>query len=311
MKPKPLFVAPLLVTCVMLAGCGKEKRPTPTDEAVAAQQAQGDPAAPPPVQGPLPIQNPAAPAAPLKFPDSVSIKLEGIPQPSGGPGWVGSAVLAAIVAGIASLIGIVISAQKRQEVESRLQDEKYEVESRLQDEKNEGDRRLQKMEDQAKQKLAQSEQNHRAQLQKMEDQAKKELAETEQYFQAWMKAKDHEHGRASQEAALGREDQRIRIERNRLRQTTNASEIEIQVSAVKLAREHGVQLANLINMFFDKLTSTNAAHRKLALYAISGVVADDVVDLEKYLAEAFDAPKSDPGCGASAGPLAQPADHSP
>jgi hypothetical protein len=66
-----------------------------------------------------------------------------------------------------------------------------------------------------------------------------------------------------------------------------------------LAREHGVQFANLINTFFDKLSSTNAAQRQLALSAIAGFV--EVDELERFLAERFDPPKSNLKDGSDSG----------
>lgn len=247
---------------------------------VGAQQTTNSPDASPPAQAPIPTQNQRAPSYPpvsLSIPGSFSLKLEGIPQPSGGPGWFGSVFLAAIATGIASLIGIVVSADKRQKIESELQAAKLASDLRLQE-------------------MAEA---HRKQLQDLEDQAKDQLAEKERMFQAALRTRDHEHQRSSQVASLGREDRRIEIERDRLRQTTDASEIDIEVSAVRLAREHGVQFANLINTFFDKLSSANVAHRELALLAISGFV--EVDGLEKFLTEKFETAKSNNGdCSDSA-----------
>ena len=95
--------------------------------------------------------------------------------------------------------------------------------------------------------------------------------------------------RRSHDASLSREDQRIALEAKRLRDTTDASQIEIEVNAVRLAREHGAQFAGLISTFFDKLTSPNSAHRELALMAISGFIETD--ELKAILDKMFDPPK--------------------
>ncbi len=189
----------------------------------------------------------------VTLPDKLSVKLDGLPQPSTGPGWFGSAVLAALFTGLASLIGIVVAADKRQRLESD---------------------------------LLQARHAHEIALQAARDDAAERLAAKERQLQAALKATEQDLQQSHQFATLGREDQRIELERERLRRTTDASEIEIEVSAVKLAREHGTLFANLMHTFFDRLSSPNAAHRELAIMALSDFV--EAEQLRTFLAKLFD-----------------------
>jgi hypothetical protein len=61
---------------------------------------------------------------------------------------------------------------------------------------------------------------------------------------------------------------------------------------VRLARERGAQLANLIHTFFDELTSPNSAHRELALLAMSEFI--DTNELKAFLDQSFEPPKIPP-----------------
>ena len=193
----------------------------------------------------------------VTLPDKLSVKLDGLPQPSTGPGWFGSAVLAALFTGIASLIGIVVAADKRQQLESD---------------------------------LLQARNAHELALQAAKDDAAERLAAKDRLLQAALKVTEQDLQQSQQFATLGREDQRIELEKERLRRTTDASEIEIEVSAVKLAREHSSMFANLMHTFFDRLSSPNAAHRELAILALSEFVEEE--QLRTFLAKLFDSPEA-------------------
>ncbi|WP_076999680.1 hypothetical protein [Variovorax sp. KK3] len=246
----------------------------------AAAQDQAAPAPAPPIASPASAPTAgvsgAAPAAMsggapivVTLPDRVSIKIDGMPQPSTGPGWFTSAVLAALVTAIASLIGIIVAANKRRDVESELQNTKLGHEL----------------------SLHQARQQHELVLQQVKDDAADALAAKDRQLQAMQKARDQDIQETHQFATLSREDQRIELERERLRRTTGASDIDIEVSAVKLAREHGSTVANLVHTFFDRLSSPNLAQRELAILALSEFVGAE--ELRALLAELFDSPQGD------------------
>lgn len=271
----------ILAGAVLLCAAAPAYSQGTSPNSVSTSAAQTPATAPAPAARPAPLAG--CPPVSLSMPNALSVKLDGLPAPSGGPGWFGSAVLAAIATAIASLIGIVVSADKRRSVEMELLHVKHQHELALQ-------------------KLAEE---HKTALQLAAEAASRELAELDRKFQAAMKTREREHQKSSQEATLGREDQRIALERERLRSTTNASEIDIQVQATRLAREHGLQFANMVNMFFDKLSSADPAHRQLAVLAMSAFV--DVDEFEKFLNEKFNPPAPDAqardGATAPAGPV--------
>lgn len=86
-----------------------------------------------------------------------------------------------------------------------------------------------------------------------------------------------EHEQSTQNNILSREDQKIETERRRLKQQTDASDLEIEIAATRMVREHEAEAAKLIHLFFDRLTSEQAIHRELALQALSGSVDVDAI----------------------------------
>ena len=184
------------------------------------------------------------PAQLLQVPKSIEIKLTGIPEPSGGPGWMGSAVIGAILAALASIATTVVAADKRTTLESALQQNKH---------------------------------SHETELAELSHAHTEELRERDQKFEVELKRVELEHQRSAQHASLTREDQKIATERQRLRQQTDASDLEIEVAIARLARERDAEVARLVHLFFDHLTSDNAVHRELALGALSEFVDAEAV----------------------------------
>jgi hypothetical protein len=229
--------------------------------------------------GPSPTQPSSAPSsppqsapvtsfvAPATIPNNITVNLTGLPKP-GGPGWIGSVVIAAILTGIASLIAAVINTNLKAEKDAELQNARQQFEKALASE------RLQ----------------HEKDLQNLKLGHEKALADKREEYESARKILDLESQQSHQEASLTREDRRIDIERARLGQMDGASQIEIEVEAIKLAREHGMQCATLIHTFFEKLTSSDNTHRELALMAIASFV--DTQDLETFLQKKFEPPKS-------------------
>jgi hypothetical protein len=186
-----------------------------------------------------------------------------------------------MLTGIASVVGILLGGKQRQALEFELQLEKAKHESEMRDKEEEG-----------RTKLVELQQQHDSQMREREQKAKEELADKEREFQGVMKALDRQRLADSEAASLSRQDRHILLEKARLQQTTDASQLEIEVTAIRLAREQGVQFANLVHVFFERLTSPNAGHRKLALFALQDFF-EDSEDFERFLTEKFAAKPTD------------------
>ena len=107
------------------------------------------------------------------------------------------------------------------------------------------------------------------------------MKKQEQTFQREVKRMEYQQQRSSQHASLSREDQKIETERRRLKQHTDASDLEIEIAVARLEREHEAEVAKLIHLYFENLTSDREVHRELALQALGEFV--DVNSLRKLL----------------------------
>ena len=184
----------------------------------------------------------------LQMPKQLEVKIAGLPEPSSGPGWMGSLVIGAILSALSAIWTTIHAADRRSQLETALQ---------------------------------QSRELHAVELANMARRHEDATKEQEQTFQREIRRIEHEHQKSSQHASLSREDQRIDTERRRLQETTNASALEIEVAVARLGREHEAEVAKLIHLYFEKLTSEQDVHRELALQALSEFV--DVKSLRKLL----------------------------
>ena len=165
-------------------------------------------------------------------PQQYEIKMSGLPAPGGGPGWLGSAVIAAVVAGIASLLSSIktasISAEARQALETQLQAERL-----------------------------------------AHERVMKTRAEE---FQIELDRVTREHQTESQEASLSREDQKIGNEVARLRQAALTSDLDLELAASRLVRDRESEAAKLIHTYLPQLTGESDRDRELALFALRDYV---------------------------------------
>ncbi|MBJ7311522.1 hypothetical protein ACFOLJ_12080 [Rugamonas sp. CCM 8940] len=198
-----------------------------------------------PVQAQAPAAQPAPARPALPPPQTYEIKLSGMPAaaPAGGPGWTGSIIIGALLAGVASIITTLMGLEKRAQLETQLQSDRH-----LHEEK-----------------LREAEELHKSELARQERDANELLQATEQQFQ-----------RANQHNMLSREDQKIQAELERLRLSASTSGVELELAAIRLVRERELEAAKLIHLFFDKLTSTNETERDLALLALGDSVDADL-----------------------------------
>jgi hypothetical protein len=157
-------------------------------------------------------------------------------------------VFAALLTAIGTVVVTVITARKRNELERELAETKTELER---------------------------------QLAEMKAGLERELAEETRYLD-WAKqeagfAQADKTTRASQEHDLSLETIRIDHERRRLRQQTNASELEIELAATRLAREQQLEQAKLVHLFSDRFLSEREPDRAFALFAISSFVDTNII----------------------------------
>ncbi|RZI44253.1 hypothetical protein EGT07_02170 [Herbaspirillum sp. HC18] len=196
----------------------------------------------------------------VAVPQQYEVKLSGLPGPGGGPGWLGSAVIAAVVAGIASVLSAMktaaISAEARQSLETQLQSERLEHE--------------------------------------------RDMKSRTEAFQRELDALTREHQTKSQQATLSREDQKIDNEVARLRHAALTSDFETELAAIRLVRERESEAAKLIHTFLPQLTGESDRDRQLALFALSEYVDIDALKrvLAEKASEAV-SPSAPPGKGAT------------
>ena len=127
----------------------------------------------------------------------IEVKLLGLPEPSGGPGWMGSLVIGAILAALSSIATTLIGADKRHALETDLQRSRH---------------------------------SHELEVARLNREHAEDLKVRDQEFQEALKRIDIQHQSTTQRASLSREDQKIETERRRLKQQTDASDLEIEVA---------------------------------------------------------------------------------